>query len=71
MDTEERGDTFIVAQVAPGVQRGRASAIPQPVLQAPAPVIAKALGYRDKTVTRLATESGGTGSRYVPGDHTR
>ncbi|GAA2966635.1 hypothetical protein [Streptomyces enissocaesilis] len=40
-------------------------------LQAPAPVIAKALGYHDKTATRLVTEAGGTWSRYAPGDHTR
>ncbi|MFC9817486.1 hypothetical protein ACFVJM_36180 [Streptomyces virginiae] len=37
----------------------------------PAPVIAKALGYHDKTVTRLITEAGGTWSRYAPGDHRR
>jgi hypothetical protein len=52
-------------------QRGRASAIRQLVLQAPAPVIAKALGYHDKTATRLITEAGGTWSRYAPGDHQR
>ncbi|MEV8457599.1 hypothetical protein AB0467_33870 [Streptomyces sp. NPDC052095] len=52
-------------------QRGRTSAIRQLVLQAPAPVIAKALGYHDKTATRLVTETGGTWSRYAPGDHTR
>ncbi|MGW7198495.1 hypothetical protein [Streptomyces chryseus] len=52
-------------------QRGRTSAIRQLVLQAPAPVIAKALGYHDKTTTRLVTEAGGTWSRYAPGDHTR
>ncbi|MFJ8510003.1 hypothetical protein [Streptomyces avermitilis] len=52
-------------------QRGRASAIRQLVLQAPAPVIAKALGYHDKTATRLVTEAGGTWSRYAPGDHNR
>ncbi|MFC1230469.1 hypothetical protein ACIGW5_30835 [Streptomyces prasinus] len=52
-------------------QRGRTSAIRQLVLQAPAPVIAKALGYQDKTATRLVTEAGGTWSRYAPGDHTR
>lgn len=52
-------------------QRGRTSAIRQLVLQAPAPVIAKALGYHDKTATRLVTEAGGTWSRYAPGDHTR
>ncbi|MFD3622557.1 hypothetical protein ACFWWT_46985 [Streptomyces sp. NPDC058676] len=50
-------------------QRGRTSAIRQLVLQAPAPVIAKALGYHDKTTTRLVTEAGGTWSRYAPGDH--
>ncbi|WP_053682523.1 tyrosine-type recombinase/integrase [Streptomyces sp. WM4235] len=52
-------------------QRGRTSAIRQLVLQAPAPVIAKALGYHDKTATRLVTEAGGTWSRYAPGDHRR
>ena len=52
-------------------QRGRTSAIRQLVLQAPAPVIAKALGYHDKTATRLVTEAGGTWSRYASGDHTR
>ncbi|MFG3383349.1 hypothetical protein [Streptomyces sp. NPDC047999] len=61
-------------------QRGRTSAIRQLVLQAPAPVIVKALGYHDKvchqrqparTATRLGTEAGGTWSRYAPGDHQR
>ncbi|WP_328792949.1 MULTISPECIES: hypothetical protein [unclassified Streptomyces] len=52
-------------------QRGRTSAIRQLVLQAPAPVIARALGYHDKTATRLVTEAGGTWSRYASGDHTR
>lgn len=52
-------------------QRGRTSAIRQLVLQAPAPVVAKALGYHDKTATRLVTEAGGTWSRYAPGDHTQ
>ncbi|WP_369252969.1 hypothetical protein [Streptomyces sp. R41] len=52
-------------------RRGRTSAIRQLVLQAPAPVIAKALGYHDKTATRLLTAADGTWSRYAPGDHTR
>jgi hypothetical protein len=52
-------------------QRGRTSAFRQLVLQAPAPVIAKALGYHDKTATRLLTEAGGTWARYAPGDHSR
>ncbi len=47
-------------------QRGRTSAIRQLSLQAPAPVIAKALGYHDKAATRLVTEAGGTWSRYAP-----
>ncbi|MCX5174601.1 hypothetical protein [Streptomyces virginiae] len=41
------------------------------VLQAPAPVIARALGYHDKTTVHLVTEAGGTWNRYAPGDHTR
>ncbi len=39
------------------------TAIRQLVLQALAPVIAKALGYHDKAATRLVTEVGGTWSR--------
>ncbi len=58
-------------QSGPPPQRGRTSAIRQLVLQAPAPVIAKALGYHDKTATRLVTEGGGTWSRYAPGVHNR
>ncbi|GAA3596625.1 hypothetical protein [Streptomyces osmaniensis] len=53
------------------LQRARTSSIRHLVLQAPAPVIAKALGYHDKTTTRLVTEAGGTWARYAPGDHTR
>ncbi|TXC97360.1 hypothetical protein FS847_12480 [Streptomyces sp. ISID311] len=44
---------------------------PPPRPPSPAPVIAKALGYHDKTTTRLVTEAGGTWSRYAPGDHER
>ncbi|GAA3126897.1 hypothetical protein GCM10020254_87880 [Streptomyces goshikiensis] len=47
-------------------QRGRASAIRHLVLQAPAPVVARALGYHDKTTGHLVTEAGGTWSRYAP-----
>ncbi|WP_329538086.1 hypothetical protein OG568_58535 (plasmid) [Streptomyces sp. NBC_01450] len=49
-------------------QRGRTSAVRRLVLQAPAPVIAKALGYHDKTTTRLVTKAGGAWNRYAPGD---
>lgn len=52
-------------------QRARTSAIRHLLLQTPAPVIAKALGYHDKTATRLVTEASGTWSRYAPGDHAR
>lgn len=52
-------------------QRGRTSAIRQLVLQTPAPVIAKALGYHGRTAARLLIEAGGTTSRYAPGDNTR
>ena len=50
---------------------GRGAAIRQLVLQAPAPVVAQALGYHDKTTSRLVTEAGGTWSRYAGGDHNR
>ncbi|MBZ4322751.1 hypothetical protein [Streptomyces huiliensis] len=53
------------------LQRARTSSIRHLVLQAPAPVIAKALGYHDKTATRLVTEAGGTWSRSAPGGRSR
>ncbi|MET7550996.1 hypothetical protein ACWD8L_33660 [Streptomyces sp. NPDC005133] len=68
---EAGGENAEAAAPWPRPQRGRTSAIRQLVLQAPAPVIAKVLGYHDKTATRLVTEAGGTWSRYAPGDHTR
>ncbi|MGV9263805.1 hypothetical protein ACWDRR_03950 [Kitasatospora sp. NPDC003701] len=52
-------------------QRDRASAIRQLVLQAPAAVVARALGYHDRTTTHLVVEGGGTWSRYTPGDHSQ
>lgn len=48
---------------------GRASAIRQHVLDMPSPVVADALGYHPVTTARLAAQSGGTFSRYAPGDH--
>ncbi|MFG2684121.1 hypothetical protein [Streptomyces sp. NPDC048392] len=38
---------------------------------APAPVIARMLGYNDDHTTRLAEEAGGTWRHYAPGDHSR
>ncbi|MCX4583180.1 hypothetical protein [Streptomyces sp. NBC_01481] len=52
-------------------QRGRTAAIRHLVLQAPAPVIARVLGYHDETTAQLAAEAGGTWRHYAPGDHTR
>jgi len=41
------------------------------VLQAPAPVIAQALGYGHLAVHRHAAQAGHTWARYAPGDHGR
>ncbi|WP_228471555.1 hypothetical protein [Streptomyces alkaliphilus] len=50
---------------------GRTAAIRQHVLELPAPVIAEALGYHRVTTAKLASEAGGTWSRYAAGDHLR
>ncbi|MGW3563945.1 hypothetical protein ACWDSL_08630 [Streptomyces sp. NPDC000941] len=47
----------------------RGAAIRQQLLEIPAPVVADALGYHDKTTTRILRETGGTWSRYASGDH--
>lgn len=47
----------------------RTSALRQLVLQAPAPVIARALGFHDKTTTRVVAQAGGTWNRYAPSDY--
>ncbi|MGW6500268.1 hypothetical protein [Nonomuraea angiospora] len=39
------------------------------VLQTPAPVVARMLGYDGDTATRLASAAGSPWSRYAPGDH--
>ncbi|GAA3740399.1 hypothetical protein HDA32_002633 [Spinactinospora alkalitolerans] len=49
----------------------RTSALRQLVLQAPAPVIAQALGFHSKTTTRVVSQAGGTWNRYAPSDHTQ
>ncbi|MGW4095100.1 hypothetical protein ACWEFY_35220, partial [Nocardia sp. NPDC004750] len=50
---------------------GRVSALRQPVLQAPAPVIADALGIHYTTAHRHHDHAGGTWNRYAPSDHSR
>ncbi|MET7667338.1 hypothetical protein [Micromonospora luteifusca] len=52
------------------IKEARISALRQLVLQAPAPVVADALGFHPTTATRQVTNAGGTWSRYAPGDHT-
>ncbi|WP_309063931.1 hypothetical protein [Streptomyces sp.] len=53
------------------VEKGRTSVIRRLVLQAPAPVIAQALGHHDESTTRIATEAGAPWKSYAPGDHAR
>lgn len=50
---------------------GRTAALRQLVLQTPAPVVARMLGYTHDHTARLVTEVGGTWTRYAAGDHTR
>ncbi|MFI9839243.1 hypothetical protein ACIHFD_19565 [Nonomuraea sp. NPDC051941] len=50
---------------------GRSAAIRQLVLQTPAPVVARMLGYGGDTATRLATVAGSPWSRYASGNHER
>src|SRR6266849_1144690 len=45
------------------------AALRQLVLQAPAPVVARALGYHHNTAHRHATQAGGRWASYAPGDH--
>jgi len=47
----------------------RTAALRQLVLQAPAPVIAQALGYSHLAAHRHAAQAGGSWARYAPGDH--
>jgi hypothetical protein len=49
----------------------RTSALRQLVLQAPAPVIAQALGFHTKTTTRVVAQAGGTWNRYTFSNQTQ
>ncbi|WP_327097450.1 hypothetical protein OIE68_00800 [Nocardia vinacea] len=49
----------------------RAATLRQLVLQAPAPVIAEALGFSAHHMNRIWTDSGGNWKSYAPGDHSR
>ncbi|MFH8518380.1 helix-turn-helix domain-containing protein [Streptomyces gelaticus] len=52
-------------------KRALGAAIRQQLPEPPGAVVADALGYHDKTTSRLIRESGGAWSRYAPGDHAR
>jgi hypothetical protein len=51
------------------IGQARITALRQLVQQAPAPVIADALGFHQTTTTRQVTHAGATWSRYTTGDH--
>lgn len=61
----------LLGEIGVPVAAARGAAIRQRLLELPAPVVADALGYHDKTTSRLLKETGGTWSRYAAGDHTR
>lgn len=61
----------LLNEIGVPVAAARGAAIRQQLLEMPAPVVADALGYHNKTTTRLLNETGGPWSRYAPGDHTR
>ncbi|WP_250285753.1 site-specific integrase [Frankia sp. CiP1_Cm_nod2] len=52
-------------------QAARTAALRQLVLQAPAPVVAQALGYHPTTTQWHRADAGGTWTHYAPGDHGR
>ncbi|MFG2417827.1 hypothetical protein ACGFWD_02030 [Streptomyces sp. NPDC048448] len=61
----------LLGEIGVPVAAARGAAIRQQLLELPAPVVADALGYHDKTTSRLLKETGGTWSRYAADDHTR
>jgi hypothetical protein len=53
------------------IQPARTAALRQLVLQAPAPVVAQALGYHPITTQRHHAAAGGTCTHYAPGEHSQ
>ena len=53
------------------MRTARISALRQLVLQAPAPVIAEALGFHHTTTQRQHANAAGTWIHYPGGDHTK
>ncbi len=54
----------------PGVN-GRTGAIRQLLLQDPAPVVARMLGYHEVHAELIASQAGAHWKNYAPGDHTQ
>ncbi|ROP37292.1 hypothetical protein [Saccharothrix texasensis] len=61
----------LIRQLGVPAQATRVAALRQLVLQAPAPVIADALGFHNKHVTRVWTDAGGAWKTYAPSDPGR
>ncbi|MFD5386373.1 integrase core domain-containing protein [Streptomyces sp. NPDC127074] len=66
-----QGTQLAISEIGIPTTAGRTAAIRQHVLEMPAPVVAEALGYHRVTTAKLASEAGGTWSRYATGDHWR
>jgi hypothetical protein len=49
------------------IREARISSLRQLVLQAPAPIVADALGFHQTTTARQVVNAGATGSRYTAG----
>ena len=63
--------SHLLTQYGIPVPAARTAAFRALVQQAPAPVIAQALGYSGAAATSNAAAAGDTWSRYAAGDHTR
>lgn len=59
----------LLNEIGVSVAAGRGAAIRQQLLEIPAPVVADALNYHDKTTARLLREGGGGWNRYAAGEH--
>ncbi|MFJ1594902.1 hypothetical protein ACIOD0_32335 [Kitasatospora albolonga] len=61
----------LLGEIGIPVSAARGAAIRQQLFELPAPVVADALSYHDKTTSRLLRETGGTWSRYAASGHAR
>jgi hypothetical protein len=59
----------LIVELGIPANASRIAALRDLVLQAPAPVVAQALGFHALTTHRHAAEAGGTWKSYAPGDH--